>query len=74
LTTLQGGAIPALMVNTGKTSMVQPKRIFQQHNSLVVTLPIAIREKLDLKAGDYLLFGWSERSEKVNIQKFKVKR
>jgi len=62
------------MVNTGKTRMVQPKRIFQQHNSLVVTLPIAIREKLDLKAGDYLLFRWSERSEKVNIQKFKVKR
>ncbi len=59
------------MNNTRNTKMVMPKRIFKQHNSLVVTLPMLIRRKLDVKRGDYLLFEWSEQSKKVKIDKFR---
>lgn len=58
------------MVNTRKTKMVQPKRVFRQHNSLVVTLPVLVREKFKLKAGDYLLFEWTKTRKSVKIVKF----
>ena len=59
------------MVNTRNTKMVMPKRIFKQHNSLVVVLPILIRRKLGIKKGDYLLFEWTEKSKKVEIDRFR---
>ncbi len=59
------------MVKTDNTKMVLPKRIFKQHNSLVVVLPILIRRKLGIKRGDYLLFEWSEQSERVTIDRFR---
>ncbi|MBA7619116.1 hypothetical protein ES703_26449 [subsurface metagenome] len=59
------------MVNTNNTKMVLPKRVFRQHNSLVVTLPILIRRKLGIKKGDYLLFEWSDKSKKVEIDRFR---
>jgi len=59
------------MVNTGKHKLILPKRIFRQHNSLVVVLPVLIREKLELKRGDYILFEWSQRSKKVTIDRFR---
>ena len=65
------GAISHRMVNTRYTKMVMPKRIFKQHNSLVVVLPVLIRRKLDIKKGDYLLFEWSEKSKKVEIDRFR---
>lgn len=60
-----------MMVNTKQTKMVLPKKIFRQHNSLVVVLPVLIRRKLDIKKGDYLLFEWTERSKKVKIDRFR---
>ncbi len=65
------GAISYRMDNTDNTKMVMPKRIFKQHNSLVVVLPILIRRKLGLKKGDYLLFEWSVKSNKVKIDRFR---
>ncbi len=65
------GVIPPLMINTKTTKMVLPKKIFRQHNSLVVVLPILIRRKLGIKKGDYLLFEWTERSKKVKIDRFR---
>jgi len=65
------GAISIRMVNTHNTKMVLPKRVFKQHNSLVVTLPILIRRKLGIKRGDYLLFEWSDESKKVEIDRFR---
>lgn len=60
-----------MMVNTKQTKMVLPKKIFRQHNSLVVVIPVLIRRKLDIKKGDYLLFEWTERSKKVKIDRFR---
>ena len=60
-----------MMVNTKQTKMVLPKKIFKQHNSLVVVLPVLIREKLNIKRGDYLLFEWTDRSKKVKIDRFR---
>lgn len=65
------GAIPHLMVNTGQHKLIVPKRIFRQHNSLVVVLPVLIREKLKIVNGDYLLFEWSASSKFVKLKKFK---
>ncbi len=58
------------MVNTSKTKMVQPKRVFRQHNSLVITLPVLVREKLKIQAGDYVLFEWTKSKNSVRIVKF----
>lgn len=65
------GAISNRMDNTNNTKMVLPKRVFKQHNSLVVTLPILIRRKLGIKKGDYILFEWTEKSKKVKIDRFR---
>jgi len=59
------------MANTKKTKMVQPKRVFRQHNSMVVTIPVMVREKLKLKIGDYLLFEWSSTGKTVKVVKMK---
>jgi len=59
------------MNNTNNTKMVLPKRIFKQHNSLVVVLPVLIRRKLGIKRGDYLLFEWSDKSKTVRIDRFR---
>ena len=71
MTIAWAGDIPTRMVNTNNTKMVLPKRVFRQHNSLVVTLPILIRRKLGIKKGDYLLFEWSDKSKKVEIDRFR---
>ena len=60
-----------MMNNTKSTKMVLPKKIFRQHNSLVVVIPVLIRRKLGIKKGDYLLFEWSEKSKKVEIDRFR---
>ena len=65
------GAISHLMNNTKSTKMVLPKKIFRQHNSLVVVIPVLIRRKLGIKKGDYLLFEWTDRSKKVKIDRFR---
>lgn len=67
-----GGPILVVMVNTDKTKMVQPKRVFRQHNSLVVTLPIMVREKLNIRQGDYVLFEWTETGKNVKIMKLEA--
>lgn len=71
MTIAWAGAISYRMHNTRNTKMVLPKRIFRQHNSLVVTLPVLIRQKLGVKKGDYLLFEWTEQSKTVKIDKFR---
>jgi len=68
------GAILALMVNTNRIKMVQPKRVFRQHNSFVVTLPVLVREKLELKIGDYVLFEWSKSRKSVKLVKFETEK
>ncbi len=71
MTIAWAGAISYRMVNTRNTKLVMPKRIFKQHNSLVVVLPVLIRRKLGLKKGDYLLFEWSDKSKSVKIDRFR---
>jgi len=71
LTIAWAGVISHRMDNTNNTKMVMPKRVFKQHNSLVVTLPRLIRQKLGIKKGDYLLFEWSDKSTKVEIDRFR---
>lgn len=65
------GAISHRMDNTNNTEMVMPGRVFKQHSSLVVTLPILVRRKLGIKKGDYILFEWSDQSNKVTIERFR---
>ncbi|MBA7479871.1 hypothetical protein ES707_15312 [subsurface metagenome] len=46
------------------------KKVFRQHNSLVVVVPMYLRSTWDLKAGDYLIFEKPRAGRTVFLRKF----
>ena len=45
------------------------KKVFKQHNSLVVTLPVVVRKDLGVERGDYLVFEWVPNAPFVKLYK-----
>lgn len=48
------------------------KRVYRQHHSLVVTLPMVVREGLEIKEGDYVEFSYKPGGKRLTLKKFPV--
>lgn len=46
------------------------KKVFKQHNSLVVTLPVLLRRDLGIERGDHLVFEWDGESSLCEVYKW----
>lgn len=49
------------------------KKVFKQHNSLVVTLPLLMRRDLGIQRGDHLVFEWDPKSKFCKVFKWHKK-
>jgi len=45
------------------------KRVFRQHNSLVIVVPVAVRTLLGVSRGDYVYFSWVRGRKTVRFGK-----
>lgn len=63
------GAASPRTINTVYTMQMAVKRIYRQHNSVVVVVPVAVREALGLKKGDYVSFSWDEGATACTLAK-----
>lgn len=50
------------------------KRVFGMHNSLCVTVPVALQKLLDVKKGDYVYFTWPRYRRDVRFGKVVLKK
>lgn len=48
------------------------KRVFRQHNSLVVVVPVAVRSLLNIRKGDYVFFTWPRGRKTVRFGKVDI--
>ena len=62
------------MVNTKKPSWIAIKRVYRQHNSLVITLPMMVRRGLKITQGDYVEFEYKPDSKRAVIHKVKTRK
>ena len=46
------------------------KRVFKQHASMVVTVPLIVRSRLDIERGDYVVFEYDEDEDVVKFYKW----
>lgn len=49
-------------------------KVHRQHNSLKITIPYCVREKLNIKAGDYLGMDICEPDKEVTVFKIQNRR
>ncbi len=70
MTARGGGAYTHLMVNTITAVDTDVKRVFRQHRSLVVVVPMYLRKAWDLKAGDYIVFEKPRAGSTAFLRKF----
>ena len=47
------------------------KRVFRQHGSLVVTLPIAVKKNLSIERGDYVVFEVNHGRKSVKFYRWR---
>lgn len=59
-----------LAERTVRMSEMSIKKVFRQHNSRVVTLPLQMRRLLGIEAGDYVVFEWEYKSGFVKVYKW----
>jgi len=62
------------MVNTKPVIDTDIKRVYRQHASLVVVVPMYLRRAWGLKAGDYLIFEKPRAGHTVLLRKFEGKK
>lgn len=55
--------------NTMSTREETVKRVFRQHNSLVIVVPVAVRHLLNIRKGDYIFFSWPRGRKTVRFGK-----
>lgn len=48
------------------------KRVFRQHNSLVVVVPVAVRSLLNIRKGDYIFLSWVRGRKRVTFGKVEL--
>ncbi|KKM97807.1 hypothetical protein LCGC14_1164400 [marine sediment metagenome] len=46
-------------------------KVFRQHNSQVVTIPLPVCTALGIKPGNHVVFTWNKRSCEFDFAKFK---
>lgn len=61
---------PYLIINTMAITDTDVKRVFRQHSSLVVVVPMYLRKAWDLKAGDFLTFEKPRVGHTAFLRKF----
>lgn len=49
-------------------------RVFRQHNSLVITVPVALQKLLDIRKGDYVYFTWPRARKDVRFGKVVLRK
>lgn len=50
------------------------KRVFRQHNSLVMVVPVAVRSLLGIKQGDHIFFSWTRGRKTVRFGKVHLRK
>lgn len=46
------------------------KKVFKQHSSVVVTLPVLLRRDLGIERGDHLVFEWDPTGNFAKVYKW----
>ena len=50
---------------------VYVKRVYKQHNSLVITLPFTVRQRLSIERGDYVVFEVNNERKSVKFYRWR---
>lgn len=50
------------------------KRVHRQHNSLVLVVPVAVRQLLSVHSGDYVFFSWPRGRKTVRFGKVHIRK
>lgn len=48
-------------------------RIFRQHTSLLTTVPYVIRQALNLRRGDYIMWAVDTRNQRLTVSRVETK-
>jgi len=64
------GYTPPLIINTIMSAEYFIAKVYRQHNSLVIAVPRAVCIALDLRAGQHMVFTWSQKEGKFKFGKF----
>ncbi len=68
--TLLTGATPYLIINTVMSDHFFIAKVYRQHSSLVIALPKPVCIAASVKAGDYMIFTWDQKSGHFTVKKF----
>lgn len=67
-----GGYAPHLYNNTIMAENYFIAKVYRQHNSLVITVPVSVTTALGIKRGSHVVFAWNQANGEFKFSKFKL--